>query len=149
LAPVIELVVRGDSWLQCVAQLQAEIADQALYYRMIFQGRRLLDTTIVELSIQPGQTKAAQVQMEQIGKLLEGVGATRMTNGDGEADVGPLIREGVPGLGLRTVAMHYFEWHHTTSDTLDKVDSQSFQLCIASLAVTSYILANMPGRLGE
>jgi carboxypeptidase Q len=101
------------------------------------------------LTVAPGQSTLALKQMQQVGKLLEGIGAGLMTQGGPEADVEPLTRDGLPGLGLQTVMAHYFEWHHTTSDTLDKVDPQDFRLCIATLAVTGYVLADMPGRLGE
>ena len=57
------------------------------------------------------------------------------------------MRDGVPGLGLRTIGEHYFDWHHTNADTLDKVDRQDFRKCIATLAVMAYVLADMPGKL--
>ena len=57
------------------------------------------------------------------------------------------MRQGVPALGLNTVMEHYFDWHHTNADTLDKVDIQVFRRCIATLAVASYVLADMPDRL--
>jgi carboxypeptidase Q len=101
------------------------------------------------LTTQTGNPDAALEAMQQIGKLLEGIGAGQMTKGGGGSDIQPLMMEGVPGLGLRTVGTHYSDWHHTTSDTLDKVDPQDFRLCIATMAVASYILADMPGRLGE
>jgi Zn-dependent M28 family amino/carboxypeptidase len=57
------------------------------------------------------------------------------------------MRAGVPGFGLHTVNEHYFDWHHTSADTFDKVDLQDFRKCIASLSVLAYVLADMPGRL--
>lgn len=101
------------------------------------------------MSMANGNADAALAQLQQIGKLLEGIGAGEMTKGGGGADIGPLMRDGVPGLGLRTVGTHYSDWHHTTSDTFDKVDPQDFRLCVATMAVVSYILADMPGRPGE
>ncbi len=101
------------------------------------------------MSMSTGNAEAGLAQMQQIGKLLEGIGAGEMTNRGGGADIGPLMRDGVPGLGLRTVGTHYSDWHHTTSDTVDKVDPQDFRLCVATMAVVGYILADMPGRLGE
>ena len=83
----------------------------------------------------------------QIARLLEGIGAGDMQRGGGGADIGPLMRDGVPGLGHRTVGLHYFDWHHTPADTLDKIDPQEFRLNIATLAVMAYVLADMPGRL--
>jgi carboxypeptidase Q len=85
--------------------------------------------------------------LKQIGKLLERVGASEITGGGGGSDIAPLLRDGVPGLGERTVGTHYFDWHHTEADTLDKVDPQDFRKNMASLAVMSYVLADMPGKL--
>lgn len=87
--------------------------------------------------------------LRQVGKLLDGIGAGQITLGGGGADIGPIMREGVPGLGLRTTAEHYFDWHHTHADTLDKVDPTEFKKCTAALAVMSYILADMPGKLTD
>jgi hypothetical protein len=49
--------------------------------------------------------------------------------------------------GLQTTGEHYFDWHHTNSDTLDKVNPQDLRKCIATLAVMAYILADMPEPL--
>ena len=57
------------------------------------------------------------------------------------------MRDGVPGIGERTVGTHYFDWHHTEADTLDKVDPEDFRKNVAALAVMGYVLADMPGRL--
>jgi carboxypeptidase Q len=87
--------------------------------------------------------------LRQIGKLLDGIGAGRITIGGGGADISPIMREGVPGIGLQTVGTHYFDWHHTHADTLDKVDPMEFKKCTAALAVMAYVLADMPGKLVE
>ncbi|MCZ6507344.1 MAG: M20/M25/M40 family metallo-hydrolase, partial [Acidobacteria bacterium] len=53
---------------------------------------------------------AALAKLEQIGSLLAGIDAAQIERGGGGADIGPLMRAGVPGLGLRTVGEHYFDW---------------------------------------
>ena len=85
--------------------------------------------------------------LKQIGTLLERVGAGEITGGGGGADIAPLIRDGVPGFSERTVGTHYFDWHHSEADTLDKVDPQDFRKNMAALAVMGYVLADMPGRI--
>ena len=95
-------------------------------------------------------TSAQQESMlllQQIGKLLERVGAGNITPGGGGSDISPLIAQGVPGLGVQTSGEHYFDWHHTESDTLDKVNPEDFRKNIAALAVMSYVLADMPWKL--
>jgi hypothetical protein len=79
--------------------------------------------------------------------LLAPVGATSVKAGGGGSDIGPLMAAGVPGLGEETTAAHYFDWHHTEADTLDKVDPVEFRKNVASLAVMTYVLADMPERL--
>ena len=90
---------------------------------------------------------ASMELLQQIGKLLERVNAGEITAGGGGSDIGPLMRDGVPGLGERTVGTHYFDWHHTEADTLDKVNPEDFRKNVAALAVMGYVLADMPGRL--
>ncbi|MCZ6691290.1 MAG: M20/M25/M40 family metallo-hydrolase [Planctomycetota bacterium] len=85
--------------------------------------------------------------LSSIGALLEAIDANAMTRGGGGADIGPLMNDGVPGLALKTVGEHYFDWHHTHADTLDKVDPQNFRKAVAMLGVIGYILADMPERL--
>ena len=46
-------------------------------------------------------------------------------------------------------AQHYFDWHHTRTDTVDKINPQEFRQCIAAMAVMGFVLADMPERLGE
>ena len=93
------------------------------------------------------QYEAALEKVRAIGALLEEIGAGQIQRGGGGADIGPLMRGGVPGLGLRTIGEHYFDWHHTKADTLDKINPEDFRKCTAMLAVMSYVLAEMPERL--
>ena len=99
--------------------------------------------------VEPGTPAhtAAQQKLQQIARLLEGIGSNTISNGGGGTDIAPLGQAGVPLLGLQTVEEHYFDWHHTNADTLDKVNPQDFRKCIATLAVMAYILADMPGTL--
>jgi hypothetical protein len=85
--------------------------------------------------------------LRQIGKLLERIGAAEIAPGGGGSDIAPIMRDGVPGLAERTSGAHYFDWHHTETDTLDKVDPEDFRKNIASLAVMGYVLADMPGKI--
>ncbi len=94
-----------------------------------------------------GVDDSSMALLQQIGKLLERVGAGEITGGGGGSDIGPLMRDGVPGLGERTTGAHYFDWHHTEADTLDKVDPEDFRRNLASLAVMGYVLADMPETL--
>ncbi len=91
----------------------------------------------------------ALAKAREIGQLLKSIGADSMTVGGGGSDIGPMMEAGVPGFGMNTVGTHYFDWHHTVSDTVDKIKLEEFQQNIAALAVLSYVLADMPDRLVE
>jgi Zn-dependent M28 family amino/carboxypeptidase len=79
-----------------------------------------------------------------IGALLKRIDATKVEPGNGEADINPLMADGVPAFGLRTVGTHYFDYHHTQADTFDKIVPDEFKRCTAAMAVMSYVLADLP-----
>lgn len=88
-------------------------------------------------------------RMQEIAALMRPLGAVEIVRGGGGADISPLMREGVPGIGHLTTGRRYFEWHHTEADTLDKIDRREFQEHIAALAVLGFVLADMEDRLAE
>jgi hypothetical protein len=79
-----------------------------------------------------------------IGALLKRIDAARIEPGEGEADIEPLMAQGVPGFGLRTAMTHYFDYHHLQADTFDKIVPEEFKRCAAAMAVMSYVLADLP-----
>lgn len=81
--------------------------------------------------------------VSEIGKLLEPIGSDSITRGGGGADIGPIMREGVPGMGLRVDGSRYFWYHHTPADTMDKLDEEEYKKCIATLAVMAYVAGDM------
>ena len=85
--------------------------------------------------------------LRDVAKMLERIGAGEITGGGGGEDISPLMRDGVPGLAERTTGLHYFDWHHSEADTFDKVGLDDFRKNVAALAVMTYVLADMPGRL--
>lgn len=97
----------------------------------------------------PPPSPAAIARVEEIGKLLDSIEGGKVSSGGGGADIAPLMMGGVPGLGVRTVGVHYFDWHHTNADSFDKLVLKEFQANVASLAVMSYVLADMPERLND
>jgi carboxypeptidase Q len=84
----------------------------------------------------------ALASLKTIAAPLASIGAADILPGGGGADIGPIMREGVPGLALHTSGERYFEWHHTAADTLDKVDPLHFRQAVAALAVVAYGLAD-------
>src|SRR5580698_8609808 len=95
-----------------------------------------------------GRRKGVPPEMMQraaaIGALLKRIDAAKIEAGEGEADIEPLMAQGVPGFGLRTVETHYFDYHHSQADTFDKIVPEDFKRCAAAMAVMGYVLADLP-----
>jgi carboxypeptidase Q len=89
----------------------------------------------------PPQVRANLIE---IAKLLAGIGANNIADNGGGADIGPIMREGVIGASLDVDGAHYFDIHHTQADTLDKVNPRELALCVATMAVMAYTVADLP-----
>jgi Zn-dependent M28 family amino/carboxypeptidase len=87
------------------------------------------------------------MELQDIVSMLGPIGADTVSAGGGGSDIEALVADGVPALSPRTVGTHYFDWHHTEADTLDKVDPVEFRKNAAMLSVVTYVLADMDGRL--
>jgi len=94
-----------------------------------------------------GDAPAELSRVREIGKLLDRIDAGSIQPGGGGADIAPLMRDGVPGLAVRTAGTHYFDWHHSRADTADKVKLEDLRANIAAMAVMAFILADMPETL--
>jgi hypothetical protein len=95
----------------------------------------------------PADVKQSVTELQDVVSLLGPIGADTVSMGGGGSDIEPLVADGVPALSPRTIEAHYFDWHHTEADTLDKVDPVEFRKNAAMLAVVTYVLADMDGRL--
>lgn len=91
----------------------------------------------------------AAARLAAVLKLLEPKLSVYATSGGGGADISPMRSAGVPQLGLDVDGEHYFDYHHTPADTLDKVNPRDLRECVATLAATLYVVADMPGRLSD
>src|SRR4029079_4661804 len=58
------------------------------------------------------------------------------------ADTSFIVESGVPGFGLVPDPLHYFDYHHTPADTLDKIDPKELAQDTAAIAALAWILAN-------
>ena len=94
-----------------------------------------------------GDSQTMLGKVRDIGKLLERIDAGSIQSGGGGADIAPLMKDGVPGLAVRTVGTHYFDWHHSRADTADKIKPEDLRANIAAMAVMAFILADMPDTL--
>lgn len=102
----------------------------------------------VECSDKKVQETAAR-QLAEIVKLLRPTCTMDISQGHSGADVSPMRDAGVVLMGLSVEGSKYFDYHHSHADTIDKVDPVELSKCTAAMAVMSYVLADMPQRLGR
>ena len=92
----------------------------------------------------------ARATVTQIARLLDGIDATRIGPGGGGADIGPAVRAGgIPSMSPDVEGALYFTLHHTDADTIDKIEPMDLARNVAALAVMSYVVADLPQRLGQ
>jgi len=83
--------------------------------------------------------KGIEPIIKEISPLFE------VRKGGGGVDIGPMMQLGVPGMSLSTKGQdEYFWYHHSRSDTPEKVDPMILNKCIAVIAVATYIYADLP-----
>ena len=73
--------------------------------------------------------------------LFEGTQAAHIFKGGGGPDISPLNQLGAVTMGLVVDNQRYFDYHHSGSDTFDKVNERELELGAAAMAMLSYILA--------
>jgi carboxypeptidase Q len=94
-------------------------------------------------------TERARATIRAIATLLDGIGASRIGPVGGGADIGPSVETArIPALSLE-VDGPYFAIHHTAADTVDKIDPLELAKCAAAVAVMTYVIADLPVRLGD
>jgi carboxypeptidase Q len=101
------------------------------------------------LGVEAAVTKDSLPTLHVVAQALAPLGATIIEPRAGEvgADIEPLQAAGVPGFAPLVDSRHYFDYHHTAADTLDKVDPANFRSQIATMAVLAYYLADLPDCL--
>lgn len=94
-----------------------------------------------------GKEKARRVLQNVVDLMSHSVGPMSVKSPGGGADIGPLMRDGVPGAGLTHNSDRYFWYHHSPADTLEAINPDDFRNCVATLAVTLFVVADLPERL--
>ncbi|MES1243825.1 MAG: M20/M25/M40 family metallo-hydrolase [Acidobacteriota bacterium] len=96
--------------------------------------------------VDPGTLPA----FDAIAALLAPIGVERGDNeAGGGADLSPMIPARVPVAGLYQDGTEYFDWHHTSNDTLDKIDPKDLDQNVAAWAAVAYGAAEMQGDFGR
>ncbi len=95
-----------------------------------------------------GQTQADVDALSPFTPLFVDLGADHLKLGGGGADISPLTKTGVLGLGLHPDISTYFDLHHSEADTIDKIVPQHLERNAAAIALMAYILAeaDLPAR---
>lgn len=65
----------------------------------------------------------------------------------GGPDVSIFPKEGIPVASLRQNGLDYFNYHHTSNDTLDKIDPKKLQQNVAAYAQFAYLMAQSTSQL--
>lgn len=73
-------------------------------------------------------------------KLLAPYGLHDIEKGGSGADISPLKGEDVTLVGYRPDSQRYFDYHHTSRDTFDKVNKRELELGSASMASIIYLM---------
>jgi len=98
-------------------------------------------------SIGVGGTDDAVAMVQRYAPLFETLGPVEIRKGGGGADISFLGKDGVPQLGLGTESGHYFDYHHSDADTVDKVDPNDYRESLAAFTLMTYVLAEMDETL--
>jgi carboxypeptidase Q len=92
---------------------------------------------------------AARAQVTAIASLLKSLGADTIAPTGGGADIGPAGTAGNIPMMSHLVKGDYFLIHHTPADTIDRITPKQMSDNAAAIAVMTYVVAEMPQRLGR
>jgi len=93
----------------------------------------------------------ARDAITQIAKVLAPIGVAYDAKrpGGGGSDLSQMHAKGMAALTLTQDGTHYFDWHHTSNDTLDKIDPKELAQNVAVYAAFSYMAAEADGDFGS
>ncbi|MEM9301395.1 MAG: M28 family peptidase [Pseudomonadota bacterium] len=87
---------------------------------------------------------------DQFARALAPLGIVRGDNNAfGGADISPMRAAGMAVATLHQDGTHYFDYHHTSNDTLDKVDRENLAQNVAAWTVFTWLAAQAPGDFGK
>jgi carboxypeptidase Q len=92
----------------------------------------------------------ARATVRQIASLLAPIGASHVGPSGHGVDIAPIVEAGgIPAMSLQVRDDRYFVYHHTSADTIERLDAEEVALNVAAVAVMVYAVADLPERLGE
>jgi carboxypeptidase Q len=98
----------------------------------------------IALNAGPGGASVAELWLPPLAPL----GAAKLLPDEaGGADLTPLAHARVPLVSVVQDVSHYFDVHHSSADTLDKVDPEAFSATSAAVAWVTYAVGESPTLL--
>ncbi len=93
----------------------------------------------------------ARHAIEQMAAVLKplGVAYDAERPGSGGPDLSQMHAIGMAGLSLTQDGTHYFDWHHTSNDTLDKIKPDELAQNVAVYAAFAWMAAEAEGDFGS
>src|SRR5579862_5840659 len=129
-------------------------AEEMDFARAAFAAAHATDNIVVIGESDIGSDRAWQVQLPsgsaKTPEMLDYAAAVAPigvvvspdpSRGSGD-DTADLVRAGVPAFAVHQDASRYFDWHHSSEDTLDKVDPEQLNQAVATWAAFDYAAAN-------
>ena len=98
---------------------------------------------------------STQVKPEALGaidQMMQALAPLGVERGPSHAHGGDFVSFGQDGealVDLTEDGTHYFDWHHTANDTLDKIDPKDLAHNVAVYAVFAYLVAQADGDFGS
>ena len=80
-------------------------------------------------------------KVQRWNSVFEDYDLLRIGKGWGGADITPLKEQGTVLIGYRPDNQRYFDYHHTSIDTFDKVNKRELELGAASIATLLFFLS--------
>lgn len=84
---------------------------------------------------------AALAKIQKWSELFAMAGAGEIVSGQPGADLLYLAKLGIPAIGFRPDSQRYFDYHHSTHDTLDKVHPRELELGAVAIAIMAYTIS--------
>jgi Zn-dependent M28 family amino/carboxypeptidase len=94
--------------------------------------------------------ESAEPAMEELTAWLKPLGIPRVSHprAFGGADVGQMVKLGMPAVDLDHDATHYFDIHHTANDTLDKVAPDDLRFNLAAWVTLLWFATHSDAEFG-
>jgi Zn-dependent M28 family amino/carboxypeptidase len=150
-----ELKLRPKRTLRVVAWMSEEqgIIGAKAYYDLL-KGDVAKHAAVIEsdfgagkpLGLEAYATPSGMNQLQSLRDVLLPIGAIALRRSERPvgSDIGAWQAAGVPGFEALLDGRHYFDYHHSPADTLDKVDPKNLQRMVATLGVLAFYLADAP-----